>query len=174
MTCSQTTTTATALSAGAVGWRRSNILNPANLHTGTGKRTKGGLGTWPGGLGRVTTLRSQIESVRASSIASLQKFAYRSSNLDVQGIDTKLLAPGCDVLSRQHGSIRGRLITIGLDLHSASDTADCLATTTTALISLLSLKKEQQFFRDEPEIGDMDECIVEAGENAGNAEDEFA
>lgn len=51
---SQTTTTATTLSSGAVGWSWSNVLDTADLHAGTGESAKGGLGTWARGLGAVT------------------------------------------------------------------------------------------------------------------------
>ena len=52
-----------------------------------------------------------------------------STDLDVEGVDAKLLAADGDILSSQHGSIRRRLITIGLDLHATSDTSDGFTTT---------------------------------------------
>lgn len=51
---SETTTTATTLSAGRVGRSRGNILNSADLHASTGKGTESRLGTGTGGLGTVT------------------------------------------------------------------------------------------------------------------------
>lgn len=51
---SQTTTTATTLSAGRVGGSRGNVLDAADLHAGTGKSTESRLGTGTGGLGTVT------------------------------------------------------------------------------------------------------------------------
>lgn len=51
---SETTTTATTLSAGRVGRSRSDVLNAANLHAGTGEGTESGLSTGTGGLGAVT------------------------------------------------------------------------------------------------------------------------
>lgn len=50
----QTTTTATSLATGAVGWSWGDILDTANLHAGTGKGTESGLSTWTWGLGSVT------------------------------------------------------------------------------------------------------------------------
>jgi hypothetical protein len=58
-----------------------------------------------------------------------------------------------DVLSRQHGSVWGGLVTISLDLHSTGDTGDGFAA---------------------GQIGDVDEGVVERGEDAGNAKDELA
>ena len=43
--------------------------------------------------------------------------------------DAKFFAPGSDVLSGQHGSIRGGLVAIGLNLHATGNTAQCLAAT---------------------------------------------
>jgi hypothetical protein len=40
----------------------------------------------------------------------------------VQSSDTQFLAPHGNILSGKHGSIRRRFVTIGLDLHSTSDT----------------------------------------------------
>jgi hypothetical protein len=51
---SQTTTTTTTLSPGRVGGSRSNVLNTADLHAGTGEGTESGLSTGAGGLGAVT------------------------------------------------------------------------------------------------------------------------
>lgn len=51
---SETTTTATTLSAGRVGGRRGDVLDAADLHAGTGQGAEGGLGTGAGGLGAVT------------------------------------------------------------------------------------------------------------------------
>ena len=58
-----------------------------------------------------------------------------------------------DVLGSQHGGVGGGLVTVGLDLHATGDTRDGFAAR---------------------QIGDMDEGIVERGEDAGNAEDELA
>jgi hypothetical protein len=58
-----------------------------------------------------------------------------------------------DVLGRQHGSVGGGLVTVGLDLHATCDTGDGFAAR---------------------QIGDVDEGVVEGRENAGNAKDELA
>lgn len=58
-----------------------------------------------------------------------------------------------DVLGSQHGGVRGRLVAVGLDLHAAGDTGDGFAAR---------------------QISDVDEGVVEGGEDAGNAEDELA
>ena len=47
----KTTTTATTLSASAVGGSGGNVLNAADSHAGTGESTEGRLGTRAGGLG---------------------------------------------------------------------------------------------------------------------------
>lgn len=94
---SQTTTTATTLSAGRVGGDGSDVLDAADAHAGTGKGTESGLGTRAGGLGAGTT---------------------GSTELDVKGGDTDLLAADGAVLSGQHGSVGRRLVTVSLDLHA--------------------------------------------------------
>lgn len=67
-------------------------------------------------------------------------------------VNPKLLAAGSDVLGSQHGSVGGGLVTVGLDLHATGDTADGLTAR---------------------EIGDVDEGVVEAGEDASNTENEL-
>jgi len=71
----------------------------------------------------------------------------------VQSRDAQLLASSSHILGRQHGSVGGRLVTVGLDLHPACHTADGFAAA---------------------EIRDVDEGIIERGEDAGNTEDELA
>ena len=51
---SETTTTATTLSACRVGWRWGDVLDAANLHAGTSESAESGLSTWAWGLGAVT------------------------------------------------------------------------------------------------------------------------
>lgn len=80
------------------------------------------------------------------------EITYSGTDLDVQAVDAKLLASGSDVLGSQHGSVGRGLVTISLDLHATGDTADSLAA---------------------GEIGDVDEGIVEAGEDTSNTEDEL-
>ena len=58
------------------------------------------------------------------------------ADLDVEGIDAELLAAGGDVLGSQHGSVGGGLVTVGLDLHTASDTDDGLTATGITRVSL--------------------------------------
>jgi hypothetical protein len=67
----------------------------------------------------------------------------------VEGSDANLLALDGNILGGQHGGVGGSLITIGLDLHASGDTGDGLTT---------------------GQIGDVDEGIVEGGEDVGNAE----
>lgn len=126
----------------------------------------------------------------------------RRTDLDVQRIDSQLLAPGSDVLGCQHGGVGRRLVTISLDLHAARHSADGFAATgitqsvshpshhrtetdlPEALPSFylaLSLRRESSAFFPVPsllciflpQICDMDECVVERGEYARDAEHEF-
>lgn len=46
----------------------------------------------------------------------------RRTHLDVHGRDAQLLALDGHVLCGKHGRVRGRLVTIGLDLHPSRDT----------------------------------------------------
>jgi hypothetical protein len=88
----------------------------------------------------------------------------------VEGGDAELLAAGSylnqrliltwciltvrtDVLGCQHGGVGGGFVTVGLDLHSTSDTGNGFATR---------------------QIGNVDEGVVERSENAGNAENKLA
>jgi len=147
--CLQTTTTATSLPPGRVGWGGGDILDTSNAHASTGERAESGLGTGAGGLGAVST---------------------SGSDLDVESRDAEFLAAGgytmsvfcqfpflhslrTDVLSRQHGSVWGGLVTVSLDLHATGDTGDGFAA---------------------GQIGDVDEGVVEGRKDAGNAEDELA
>ena len=58
------------------------------------------------------------------------------SDLDVKSSDAQLLAASGDVLGSQHGSVWGGLVTVGLDLHTASNTADGFAATGITQVSL--------------------------------------
>lgn len=123
----------------------------------------------------------------------------------MEGSDAELLAAGSDVLGSQHGGVGGGLVTVGLDLHATSDTADGLtATGITQNVSHLEPpvllgtlfqsvvrrasfvgtsesspalgRRATDFFlcgRDLREIGDVDEGVIEGGEDAGNTEDEL-
>ena len=70
----------------------------------------------------------------------------------MQSSDTEFLAASSDILRSQHSGVRRRLVAIGLDFHAAGDTGDGFATT---------------------QIGDVDESVVEGGEDTGDAEDEL-
>ena len=74
------------------------------------------------------------------------------TDLDVQSVDAELLASRSNILSSQHGSIWGRLVTIGLDFHATCNSANGFAAA---------------------EISDMNKGIVEGCEDACHAEDEF-
>lgn len=76
-----------------------------------------------------------------------------STDLDVQSVDAQLLATSSHILSRQHGSVGRRLVTVSLDLHTTGDTADGFTA---------------------GQIGDVHEGIVERGEDPGHAKDELA
>jgi len=79
------------------------LTNATNLHAGTGKSTKGSLGT---GAGR------------------LRLHATGSTKLNVQGSDTKGLATLGDILGGHHSGVWRRFVTIGLYLHATSHTND--------------------------------------------------
>jgi hypothetical protein len=102
----QTATTATALSAGGVGWDWGNILDASNAHARTGKGAKGGLGTWAWGLGAVTT---------------------SGTKLDVQGVDPDFFAADDNVLGGKHSSVWRGFVTVSFDLHSTGNTYDGFA-----------------------------------------------
>lgn len=111
---------------------RGQVTDAANAHARAGKSTKGRLGTRSGRLGSVAT---------------------GGADLHVQSRDAELLALGSNVLGGQHGSIRGRLVTIGLHLHAAGHTDDRLTTS---------------------QVSDVHKSVVKGGEDVGNAEDELA
>lgn len=56
----------------------------------------------------------------------------------MESSDAELLAADGDVLSSQHGGVRGGLVTVGLDLHATGDTADGFAATGITQVSLLN------------------------------------
>lgn len=64
------------------------------------------------------------------------KHTTGSPDLDVEGGDAELLAAGGNVLGSQHGGVGRRLVTVGLDLHATSDTADGLTATGITRVSL--------------------------------------
>jgi hypothetical protein len=85
------------------------------------------------------------------------------TDLDVKSIDTQLLASNGDVLSSQHSSVWGRLVTVCLDFHSSGNTGDGFAAT--GITQNVSLRTQPLFHlylsaRVEgylPEIGDVNE-----------------
>ena len=92
----------------------------------------------------------------------------------MQSVDTQFLASSSNILRSQHSRIRRRFITVGLDFHTASHTADGFAATgITQIVSLCTNTGFVLCSWDEPEIGDVDEGVIEGGENTGDAEDEF-
>lgn len=128
---SESATSATTLLSGRVRGNGGNVLNTANLDTGTGKSTDSRLSTRARSLGLGTT---------------------SGSDLEVESSDANLLALSGNILSSQHGSVGRRLVVVGLDLHTTSDTRDGFTT---------------------GQIGDMDEGIVERGEDTGNTKDKL-
>lgn len=65
------------------------------------------------------------------------KHTTSGTDLDVKSVDAKLLAAGSDVLGSQHGSVGGGLVTVGLDLHTTSNTGDSLTATGITQVSLI-------------------------------------
>lgn len=175
----KTTTTATTLAAGRIGWSWSNILDSADLHARAGESTESGLGTWAWGLGSVTWMKSICDNIRAEGYDHTSSGA----DLDVEGVDAELLAADGHILGSQHSGVWGGLITIGLDLHATSDTGDGFAAT--GITQKLAFDHSTRHFMKfpslwtslwnyGPEIGDVDEGIIERREDTSNAEDELA
>merc|ERR1740130_1201009 len=98
-----------------------------------------------------TSKRAQ-RSLRARA-GSARAGATHGAELDVQRADAELLAAGRNVLRCKHGGIGRRFVAIRLDFHATGDTDDCLAT------------------RD---IGDVNEGVVERGEDVRHPEDDLA
>lgn len=85
LACSESSTSATAVSSGCVGRNGSDILNSADLEAVSGEGSEGGLSAGAGGLGLDTT---------------------SGSHLDVHGVDADLLEGLDDVLSSEHSYIK--------------------------------------------------------------------
>ena len=156
-TRSQTTTTATTLPASRVGRSRCDILDTADLHASTGERTESRLSTGARGLGTVAyTSQSALVLFRLAFCSHRTGIFHvrttSSPDLDVESSDTEFLAASSDVLSCQHSGVGRGFIAVGLDLHAAGDTGDGFAA---------------------GKIGDVDEGVVEGGEDASDAEDEL-
>lgn len=123
----ETTTTATTLAASGIRWSRGNILDSANLHAGTGESTESRLSARAWGLSAITW---KIISNKVKAKFLLHNILTSSStDLDVQSVDAQFLASSSNVLSSQHSSVRGRLVTVCLDLHASGDTSDGFAAT---------------------------------------------
>ena len=128
----QTTTSASSLSSGGIGWDWGHILNASNLESSTSQSSKGRLSSWSRSLGSASS---------------------GGTELDVQGIDAQVLHSGSDILGGKHSSIRRRLITISLHLHSSGHTA-------------------QGFLSRQ--ISHVDESVVERSKDVSNTPDEFS
>jgi hypothetical protein len=101
------------------------------------------------------------------------------TDLDVKSGDADLLASGSNILGSQHGSVGRGLVTVGLDLHSTSDSADGFtATGITQSQPRNSIGQEYtetyQSTRNIRKIGNVDESVIERGEDTGNAENKLA
>jgi hypothetical protein len=130
---------------------------------------------WAPGPGVLVPLPAETSLVTCPSGFNFEgEHTASSTNLDVKSVDTKLLAANSDVLSSQHGSVGGGLITIGFDLHTTGDTNDCLAATRKSCQFPAPNCFDRVVFLHEPQIGDVDESIVERGEDTSNAKDELA
>ena len=90
------------------------------------------------------------ESRLGTGAGGLGAVTTGGTELDVEGSDADLLALDGDVLGSQHGGVGGSLITIGLDLHASGNTGDGFTAS---------------------QISDVNEGIVEGGEDVGNTED---
>jgi len=98
----------------------------------------------------------------------------------VQSGNAQFLASSSNILSSQHSSIWGGLVTVGLDLHTTSNTADGFTVTGITQMSAFNpyLCFCRSLFLTSPDfdlrkIGDMNEGVVEGSEDSCNAEDKF-
>jgi hypothetical protein len=82
-------------------------------------------GAW--GLSAVSYMakKSAIVHIRGGG----RQHTASGSDLNVESGDAQFLAANSDVLGCQHGGVWGGLVTIGLDLHAAGNTADSFAAT---------------------------------------------
>merc|ERR1740130_229150 len=72
-----------------------------------------------------------------------------SSKFDMNGVDSNILKKFANILSSKHCSVRGGFFSISLNLHSTGDSAVGFST---------------------GEIGDVNESVVESGEEMNNTE----
>jgi hypothetical protein len=61
--------------------------------------------------------------------SSAELLTSGSTDLDVESVDSQFLASSSNVLSSQHGSVWGGLVTVCLDLHASGNTGDGFAAT---------------------------------------------
>ena len=123
------------------------------------------------------------------------KHTTGGADLDVEGSDAELLAAGSDVLGSQHSGVGGGLVTVGLDLHTTSNTGDGF-TAAVEIVSFLvylaypwgtppSIDPRYQkiwaaklswelYWVNVRKIGNVNEGVVERGEDTGNTENELA
>ena len=104
--CLQSSTTTRSLTASAVVWDWSHVLDSSDLETRTSKGSESAHGTLSG-----------------DSLASTTS----GTDSDVDGSDSAVHGELGSVLGSKHGSIWGCLITVSLDLHSTCDTGDCFS-----------------------------------------------
>merc|ERR1712227_771657 len=127
----QPPTAPTALSPSLIRGNGSDVLNAADLHASTGQGPDSGL---------------------AALVRGLLTSTAPGPDLDVEGVDAQLLAPGADVGGGLHGGVDRVLVTVGLDLHAAGDADDGFLA---------------------GEIGDVDKGVVGGGEEMADAEDDL-
>lgn len=129
---SESSTSSSAASSGGVGGDRSDVFDSSDFHAETGQGSQSGLGSRSGGL------RSSTSS---------------SSELDVEGVDSKLFAASDDIVGSHHSGVRGRLFSISFHLHTTSDT-------------------DQGFAAGQ--VGHVDKSVIESSQNMSNSEDCFS
>ena len=100
-----------------------------------------------------TSTSQGTESALSTRAGSLGASSTSSTKFDVESGNTDFTASGSDVLSSQHGRVGRGLVTVSLDLHSTSHTGNGFAAR---------------------KIGNVNEGVVEGGEDAGNAKDKLA
>ena len=91
--------------------------------------------------------------------------------------DTEFLAASSDVLSCQHSGVGGGLVAVRFDFHAAGDAGDGFAAAMFVSVSIPRPHVYARVFagcRDVREISNVHKGIIEAGEDAGDAEDELA
>ena len=92
----------------------------------------------------------------------------------MKSVDAQFLAANSNVLGSKHSSVGGGLVTVSLDLHTTGDTADGFATTVPVISPPEVHLKYAIAMCDEPQIGNVDEGVVERGKDTSNAENELA